>query len=59
MSTCFLSVVITSEQVVHSAVVQCIIKFITNKNVKPAEILMSQSTYSLGIKCSPQRRCYD
>jgi hypothetical protein len=29
-----------SEKVVPSAVVQCMVKFLTNKNVKPAEILM-------------------
>jgi len=42
VSTCCLSAVIMiSEQVVPSAVVQCIIvKFLTNKNMKPAEILM-------------------
>jgi glucan biosynthesis protein len=39
---CFLSLVITmSEQVVPSAVAQRImVKFVTNENVKPAEILM-------------------
>jgi len=42
VSTCFLSVVITvSEQMVPLAVAQrIIVKFITNENVKPAEILM-------------------
>jgi hypothetical protein len=42
MSTCRLSVVITmSEQVVPSAVAQCIVvKFLNNKNVKLVEILM-------------------
>jgi hypothetical protein len=42
MSAYFLSVVITeSEQVVPVAVVQCfIVKFMTNENMKPAEILM-------------------
>jgi hypothetical protein len=41
VSTCYLSVVITmNEQVVPSAVGQSItVKFLTNKNVKPAEIL--------------------
>jgi hypothetical protein len=42
MSTCFFSVVITmSVQVIPSAVVQrIIVKFLTNENVKPTEILM-------------------
>jgi hypothetical protein len=42
MSTCFLLVVIMmSEQVVPLAVAQCIIiKFMTNENVKPSEILL-------------------
>jgi hypothetical protein len=46
VSTCFLSALIMmSEQVVPSAVVQCIsVNFLTNENVKPAEILKSLST---------------
>jgi hypothetical protein len=42
MSTCFLSEVITmSEQIVPSSVTQrVIVKFLTNENVKAAEILM-------------------
>jgi len=45
MSAHFLSVVVAmSEQVVPLDVAQCIIvKFLTNKNVKPAEILMRLS----------------
>jgi hypothetical protein len=41
MSDCFLSAVITmSEQVIPSAVAQrIIVKFLTNENVKPADIL--------------------
>lgn len=40
MSTCFLSVVITMSELVPLAVVQyMIVKFLTNENVKPADIL--------------------
>jgi hypothetical protein len=40
VSTCFLSVEITSEQAVPSVVAQrIIVKFLTNENVKPAKIV--------------------
>jgi len=40
VSTCFLSLVIMSKQVVPSAAAQCIIvKFLAIENVKPAQIM--------------------
>jgi hypothetical protein len=46
MPTCFLSVVITkSEQVVPSAVAQCIVKFLTSEDMKAAEILIRLSAH--------------
>jgi hypothetical protein len=60
MSACFLSAVITmNEQVVPSAVAQrIVVKFLTNENVKNAEILKRFSAH-FDEKTLPRNQVYD
>jgi hypothetical protein len=60
MSACFLSeVIMLSEQVVPSAVVQhIIVKFLTNENVKPAEVL-TRFRAQFSDEMIPQIQVYD